>query len=110
MAFLMEQRSPDYPIRLTEEEILSRLQEEHREGGFKEFNPDAQPTHSDWHGPFTHGFDTSAQDAKIEAEEQAERERKEQEALAASQMPNQTSSDYWAAQGKSWDPDIGRWV
>jgi|TARA_R100000084_G_C4509016_1_gene81652 hypothetical protein len=110
MAYLMELRGPDNPIRMTEEEILDRLQEKQKRGGFKEFNPDAQPTHQDMSGPFTHGFDTSAQDAKIEAEREAERKRKEQEALAASQVPNQAAIDYWAARGKSWDSDMGRWV
>lgn len=102
MAYLMEERK-DQRIPVTEEEILTRLQEEQRQGNFKQFNPDAQPTHEDMGGQFTHGFDFSARDAKRNSEQ----ERQEQEAHAASQIPN---SPYFEAQGKSWDPDMGRWV
>ena len=110
--------------RWPEERALERLKEHIASGRTTAFNPDAEtylhlPIGSKWsEGKWlggelrakNHGFDYSASDAKLEAEKQAERERQEQEALAASQVPNQASSDYWAAQGKSWDPDMGRWV
>jgi len=90
----------------SEEMALESLRRDIGRGSVTAFNPNAQPTHEDFDGPFTQAFDYSAQ----EAEREAERERKEQEALAASQVPDQAAIDYWAARGKSWDSDMGRWV
>ena len=89
----------------SEEMALESLRRDIERNSVTSFNPNAQPTHEDFDGPFTQAFDYSAQEA-----EAAERKRKEQEALAASQVPDQAAIDYWAARGKSWDSDMGRWV